>query len=68
MTQDGNTGTAAKKKIIVSAKKMNAPFEVKVSWSDSTLKGNAGDYLVQYGAGDYGVVGREIFNETYESA
>lgn len=68
LTQDGNTGTAAKKKIIVHAKEMSAPFEVKVSWSDSTLKGNAGDYLVQYGTGDYGVVGREIFNETYESA
>lgn len=66
LTQDGNTGTAAKKKIIVPAKEMNEPFEVKVSWSASTLKGKVGDYLVQYGQGDYGVVDREIFNETYE--
>jgi len=66
LTQDGNTGTAAKKKIIVSAKEMSEPFEVKVSWSASTLKGNPGDYLVHYGPGDYGVVGREIFQETYE--
>jgi len=68
LTQDGNTGTAAKKKIIVSAKEMSKPFEVKVSWSASTLKGNPGDYLVHYGPGDYGVVGREIFQETYEMA
>ena len=68
LTQDGNTGTAAKKKIIVSAKEMNETFEVKVSWSASTLKGNPGDYLVQYGPGDYGVVGREIFQETYSMA
>lgn len=65
LTQDGNTGTAAKKKIIVSAKEMNEPFEVKVSWSSSTLKGKPSDYLVQYGPGDYGVVDREIFEETY---
>lgn len=65
LTQDGSTGTAAKKKIIVSAKEMNESFEVKVSWSASTLKGEVGDYLVEYGPGDYGVVGREIFKETY---
>ena len=68
LTQDGNTGTAAKKKIIVSAKEMSEPFEVKVSWSESTLKGNPGDYLVHYGPGDYGVVGRDIFQETYQNA
>ena len=65
LSQDGDTGTAAKKKIIVFAKEMNEHFEVKVSWSASTLKGKSGDYLVQYGPGDYGVVDKEIFNETY---
>ena len=66
LTQDGSTGTAAKKKIIVPAKEMNETFEVKVSWSPNTLKGKIGDYLVQYGPGDYGVVDKEIFNETYQ--
>jgi len=32
------------------------------------LQGEAGDYLVQYGVGDYGVVGREIFGKTYETS
>ena len=59
-------GKAAKKDIPVFAKEMPEPFQVKVSWSDALLQGEAGDYLVQYGVGDYGVVGREIFRKTYK--
>jgi hypothetical protein len=59
-------GTAAKKNIPVFAKEMAEPFQVKVSWSNDLLQGEAGDYLVQYGPGDYGVVGREIFQKTYK--
>tara|TARA_R110000824_G_scaffold29626_1_gene98435 strand:- start:56 stop:508 length:453 start_codon:yes stop_codon:yes gene_type:complete len=62
---DLGDGTAAKKNIPVFAKEMGEPFQVKVSWSDDLLSGEAGDYLVQYGPGDYGVVGREIFGKTY---
>jgi len=60
-------GEAAKKKILVFAKQMSEPFQVKVSWSSDLLSGDVDDYLVQYGPGDYGVVGREIFEKTYES-
>ena len=59
-------GTAAKKNIPVFAKEMAEPFQVKVSWSNDLLQGEPGDYLVQYGPGDYGVVGREIFAKTYK--
>ena len=59
-------GTAAKKNIPVFAKEMAEPFQVKVSWSNDLLQGARGDYLVQYGPGDYGVVGREIFQKTYK--
>jgi len=59
-------GVAAKKDIPVFAKEMQEPFQVKVSWSDSLLQGEPGDFLVQYGVGDYGVVGREIFRKTYK--
>ena len=45
---------------------MQEPFQVKVSWSADLLQGEAGDFLVQYGPGDYGVVGAEIFKETYK--
>ena len=59
-------GKAAKKNIPVFAKEMQEPFRVKVSWSADLLQGEAGDFLVQYGPGDYGVVGAEIFRETYK--
>ena len=59
-------GEAAKKKIIAFAKQMSEPFQVKVSWSSDLLSGDPDDYLVQYGPGDYGVVGKEIFDKTYE--
>jgi len=63
---DLGDGTAAKKNIPVFAKEMDQPFQVKVSWSNDLLQGEPGDYLVQYGPGDYGVVGREIFAKTYK--
>ena len=59
-------GLAAKKDIPVFAKEMLGSFQVKVSWSDDLLQGEGGDYLVQYGPGDYGVVGKEIFGKTYK--
>ena len=59
-------GFAAKKNIPVFAKELAEPFQVKVSWSEALLQGEAGDYLVQYGPGDYGVVGAEIFRKTYK--
>jgi len=59
-------GIAAKKNIPVFAKEMPEPFQVKVSWSEDLLQGEAGDYLVEYGPGDYGVVGAEIFRKTYK--
>ena len=60
-------GLAAKKNIPVHAQQMSKPFNVKVSWSDDLLKGKAGDFLVQYGPGDYGVVEKEIFKQTYDT-
>lgn len=47
---------------------MSEPFVVKPTWSDSTLSGNPGDYLVQYSEGYYGVVGKIIFDKTYAMA
>lgn len=58
-------GRAAKKAIPVFAKQMREPFSVKVSWSEDLLNGSEGDWLVEYGPNDYGVVGASIFKETY---
>ena len=60
-------GLAAKKNIPVNAQQMNKPFNVKVSWSDDLLRGKPGDFLVQYGPGDYGVVEKDIFKQTYNT-
>ena len=60
-------GTASKKPIPVPAKQMQEDFFVTVSWSDDGLQGHQGDWLVQYGPGDYGVVGEDIFTETYDT-
>ena len=64
---DLGDGTASKKNIPVFAKEMSAPFQVKVSWSDDLLQGEPGDYLVQYGPGDNGVVVRDILGKTYDT-
>lgn len=61
----GEDGQYAKAKIAVWAVQMDKPFTVTVDWQDVPLHGVKGDYLVQYGKNDYGVVGREIFKNTY---
>ena len=58
--------TASKKAIPVPAKQMQEDFFVTVSWSPDKLQGKPGDWLVQYGPGDYGVVEAGIFDETYD--
>ena len=58
-------GKAYKKDLSIWAIKMTYIFSVKVSWSDSVLEGKIGDYLVEYGKDDYGIVDSEIFEETY---
>ena len=62
----GDGGKASKKAIPVPAKQMQEDFFVTVSWSPDKLNGKPGDWLVQYGPGDYGVVEASIFDETYD--
>jgi hypothetical protein len=38
---------------------------VKASWGDLNYKAGE-DYIVRHGAGDYGVVKKDIFAQTYE--
>jgi hypothetical protein len=61
----GSDGKYAKRKIMVFAVRMETPFTVNVSWQDTPLHGQAGDWLVQYGKDDYGIVVKSIFEETY---
>ncbi len=61
----GENGNYSKAKVEVWAVQMDKSFTVTVDWQDVPLHGAKGDYLVQYGSNDYGVVGKDIFNNTY---
>ena len=63
---DKSAGLYSKKNVEVLARQMNEAFTVNVSWSNAPLAGKPGDWLVQYGKGDFGIVDRQIFKETYK--
>jgi len=45
---------------------MQSPFEVVLADGISHLTGRAGDWLVDYGDGSFGIVTQPIFATTYE--
>ncbi len=61
---DNGDGTATPKKIFKVAKLADHDGVVKASWGNlEYTRGN--DYIVRHGAGDYGVVKKDIFAKTY---
>ena len=56
-------GIATKKAIPVQGSELVLPAEIQASWG--VLRGKPGDIVVRYGEGDYGIVSRDIFEETY---
>jgi len=65
-TKQGESGTYVKKPIVARALRIQEDFEVKVGWQPDKLRGAPGDWLLQYGPGDYGVVTASIFDQTYD--
>lgn len=65
-TQHGESGVYLTLPNEVLAIRMTEAFEVKLSNGTSTLAGAAGDWLVDYGDGSFGIVAAEIFAQTYE--
>lgn len=59
-------GMYAKKALPIPGMQMDVEFTVNVPWSNEPLVGKQGDWLVQYGPGDHGIVSQEIFAETYK--
>lgn len=59
-------GVCCKRPVLATATQMAQAFSVKVGWADEPIQGQAGDYLLTYGPGDFGVVRRDIFEQTYE--
>ena len=62
---DNKDGTATPKKIDKIAKLADHDGVVKASWGDLNYKAGE-DYIVRHAPGDYGVVKKDIFAQTYE--
>jgi hypothetical protein len=65
-TVDGEAGTYLSLPNTILAVSMTEGFQVVLADGISKLKGRAGDWLVDYGDGNLGIVSPEIFTTTYE--
>lgn len=65
-TRAGEPGTYRKRPALVHARRMSGPFAVTLSGGRGVLRGDTGDWLVEYAPGDLAVVGGAIFASTYE--
>jgi hypothetical protein len=63
---DNGDGTCSPIKIIKSAKEANHSGTVNTSWGETLQYNSSVDIIVRHGEGKYGVVKKEIFEETYE--
>jgi len=64
-TQSGHPGNYRNRPIPVRTKRMDTPFEVRRSARGDVLRGEAGDWVVQYAPGDHGIVAQDRFARVY---
>ena len=64
---DNEDGTATPKKIFKHAKLADHDGVVKASWGNLNYKAGE-DFIVRHGAGDFGVVKKDIFAQTYDTS
>jgi hypothetical protein len=64
-TLPGRAGIYRNRPLAVLAKQMSVAFSVSRSAGGDVLRGNAGDWLVQYAPGDHGIVAKERFERVY---
>ena len=64
-TSMGQNGAYINQPIPVLARQMPAPFRMARSAGGDLLRGNPGDWLLQYAPGDYGVVEQGRFAQVY---
>ncbi|AOJ03534.1 MULTISPECIES: PGDYG domain-containing protein [Burkholderia] len=64
----GEPGGYRNRPAVVLAKRMDAPFSIARSAGGDTLRGDAGDWVMQYAPGDYGVVQAKRFAQVYREA
>lgn len=64
----GEPGPYRNRPSIVLAKRIDEPFTIARSANGDTLRGTAGDWVMQYAPGDYGVVQAQRFAQVYRDA
>ncbi len=64
-TQAGQDGPYAARPVPVLAKQMAEPFTIARCAGGDVLRGNAGDWLLQYGPGDFGLAEQARFARIY---
>ena len=64
-TAPGGAGEYRNRPVAVLAKRMSQPFTVARTAGGDSLSGGAGDWLIQYAPGDYGIVERTRFASVY---
>jgi hypothetical protein len=64
----GDAGAYKNVPAVVLAKQMTAPFSIARSDAGDVLTGDAGDWVMQYAPGDYGVVKAARFAKVYRLA
>jgi hypothetical protein len=67
LKDDNGDGTASPKKIMKLAKLADSDGKVKTSWGAELEYKTGEDYIVKHGPGDYGVIKKDIFGQTYAS-
>jgi hypothetical protein len=61
----GKPGSYRNRPALVLAKQMHTPFSIARSAAGDVLQGAAGDWVMQYAPGDYGVVQAQRFAKVY---
>jgi hypothetical protein len=64
-TTAGENGRYQAQRVVVLAKQMHASFSIYRSTGGDLLHGEAGDWLMQYAPGDFGIVERARFERVY---
>jgi hypothetical protein len=64
-TLRGGAGLYQNRPVTVLARRMEMPFSVARAAGGDVLRGDVGDWLVQYAPGDHGIVERTRFERVY---
>ena len=65
-TKQGENGTYCKKPLTVYALQLTETTSVQVGYANDPITGKPGDWLVQYGPKNFGIVTKTIFENTYD--